>query len=198
MVSDANRQFLKTELIRRIEGLSVRKALSSSPEPTVDEIVQQLEEVNPTPHPLSFESLPQIYGIWQVAYTSNETVVTSATDTVQEGVLTNIEIWENLTAGSNSTIAACDYVLIEVASFAEWKIEVEGVWKFNEDEKTAVVRFSTFEFKQTKPFPFPFFDLKIPIFEVFRNERVFVTTYLDEDMRIARVDNSSVFVFRKR
>lgn len=198
MVSDANRQFLKTELIRRIEGLSFRKALSSEPLQTVDEIVQQLEEISPTPYPLSFESLLQIYGIWQVAYTSNETVVTSATDTVQEGVITNIEIWENLTAGSNSTIAACDYVLIEVASFAEWKMEVEGVWKFNEDEKTALVKFSTFEFKQTKPFPFPFFDLKIPIFEVFPNERVFVTTYLDEDIRVARDDNSSVFVFRKR
>ncbi|NJL78179.1 MAG: PAP fibrillin [Richelia sp. RM2_1_2] len=198
MVSDANRQSLKTELIRRIEGLSLRKALSSEPEPTVDEIVRQLEEINPTPHPLSFENLPQIYGNWQVAYNSNETLVTSGTDTVQEGALTNIEIWENLTAGNNSTIIACDYVLIEVASFAEWKMEVEGVWKFNEDEKTALVTFSTFEFKQTKPFPFPFFELKIPIFEVFRKEKLFVTTYLDENIRVARVDNRSVFVFLKR
>ncbi|MBE9052788.1 hypothetical protein IQ243_20640 [Nostocales cyanobacterium LEGE 11386] len=73
---DATRLSLKTELLQRVEVLGLQQALFPSTEESIDEIVRQLESINPTEHPLSPQHLPSLLGEWQLVYASRGTVVT--------------------------------------------------------------------------------------------------------------------------
>ncbi|HEY9728703.1 MAG TPA: PAP/fibrillin family protein, partial [Chroococcales cyanobacterium] len=73
---DATRFALKTELLQRVEALGLQKALFPSDGGSIDAIVQQLEGMNPIPHPLQPEFLPSLFGSWQLVYASRGTVVT--------------------------------------------------------------------------------------------------------------------------
>ena len=72
LADDTNRQSLKTELIQRVEALSLQQAIFPEPEPAIDKIVKQLEEMNPTPQPLNFANQPKIFGSWELIYASKE------------------------------------------------------------------------------------------------------------------------------
>lgn len=196
-MSDENRLFLKTQLIRLIDGLTLRQALSTQREPRIDEIIRQLEEINPNPQPLTFENLPKLVGDWQMVYSTNRNYTLVEVEAVSIwGTAIDIRIWENLKVGNAGTINSRDSVFIELAAaFAKWKMEVEGVWNIN-DENTALVKLETFEFKLTQPFILP--GLKIPLFDFFRTEKVWLTSYLDEDIRFGRDDSGTIFVFTKR
>jgi len=195
-MSDEDRLFLKTELIRLIDNLTLRQTLSAQREPRIDEIIQQLEEINPNPQPLLLENLPKLIGDWQVVYSTNQNYTPLEFEAFSIwGTAIDIRIWENLRLGNAGTINSYDSLFIEVASaFAKWKMEVEGVWNIN-DEKTALAKLNTFEFKLTQPFALP--GLKIYLLDFFRTEKLWVTSYLDEDIRFGKDDNGTLFVFCK-
>lgn len=76
MGDDATRAALKTELWRQVEALGSERCLFPSQGEPIDEIVQQLEDINPIPHPLNASHLPSLFGNWQLIYASRGTVVT--------------------------------------------------------------------------------------------------------------------------
>jgi hypothetical protein len=73
---DATRIVLKTELLQRVEALGLQQALFPSNGEPIDEIVRQLESINPIPQPLNPDHLPSLLGNWQLVYASKGTVVT--------------------------------------------------------------------------------------------------------------------------
>lgn len=72
---EITRSTLKTELWQRVEALGIDRALLPSPAGPIDLIVQQLENINPIPRPLSCDLLPNLLGNWQLIYASNGTAV---------------------------------------------------------------------------------------------------------------------------
>lgn len=59
MVEDeTTRIALKTGLLQRVEALGLQQALFPSDGGVIDEMVQQLESINPIPRPLQLEHLP--------------------------------------------------------------------------------------------------------------------------------------------
>jgi len=70
-----NISLLKTQLLAEIEALG-QQALFPSKESIIDEIVRQLESINPISSPLHPHYVPQLLGDWQLVYASNGTVVT--------------------------------------------------------------------------------------------------------------------------
>jgi hypothetical protein len=194
-VESTNRKSLKTELIQRVELLSLQQAIFPQPQPAIDKIVKQLEEVNPIPQPLSFNNQPKIFGSWQLIYASNGTVVTRQVATIPDWMGFKIkQVYQILTAG-DSGIATSNCAKIELPLLGEWKIEASGIWKCEEDQKTALVSFDEFGFQATKPFNLP--ELKIPVIEALRNEAVWITSYLDEEIRVGRGKTGNLFVFRR-
>ncbi|MEM7716486.1 MAG: hypothetical protein AAF349_23435 [Cyanobacteria bacterium P01_A01_bin.68] len=101
---------------------------------------------------------------------------------------------QNLTLNNSKIISSADTVFIELTAFAEWKIEVEGVWNIK-DNKTALVKLKTFEFKLPQPFFIP--EFKIPLFELFPIENLWKIYYLDEDMLFGKDENDTLFIFCK-
>ncbi|AKG24276.1 PAP/fibrillin family protein [Calothrix sp. 336/3] len=184
---------LKAELSQRLAGLSLQQAIFPEPEPTIDGIVFSLEEMNPTPEPLSSDSLT---GEWQLIYASRGTVVTRKLATTPDWMSVKInQVWQNLTVDEAGKIATSNCALMELPVLGEWQVQAEGVWQ-REDEKTALVSFCAFSLQATKPLTLP--RLKIPVLEFLRNQAVWITSYLDGEMRIGRGKTGNLFVFRRR
>ncbi len=195
MAADNTSRQFKTELMQRLEALPSQQAIFPQAEPNIDKIIQTLEEINPIPQPLSSNNQAKIFGNWQLIYASNGTVVTRQVATIPDWTGIKIkQVYQTLTAG-DSGIATSNCAKIELPLLGEWKIQANGVWKCNEDETTALVSFDEFAFQATKPFNLP--ELKIPVLEAFRNEAVWITTYLDEEIRVGRGKTGNLFLFRR-
>ena len=196
---NTNRQSLKTQLIQRVEALSSQQAIFPEAEPNIDEIIQKLEEINPTPQPLNLDNQALISGSWQLIYASNGTVVTRQFATIPDWIEIKIkQVYQILTA-NNTGITTSNCAKIELPLLGEWKIEALGIWKCEEDKKTALVSFDAFGFQGTKPFNLSVNlpELKIPVIEALRNQAVWITSYLDEEIRVGRGKTGNLFLFRR-
>jgi hypothetical protein len=197
----ANRD-LKTELLKRIEALDRQQALLPFSETSIDETIQQLEKINPIPRPLLSHNLSKLMGEWLLVYASNGTVVTRSiaeiTNLFSSSILVK-KIWQVL-AIEHQKIAADNQVLIEFPLLGEYQLKAEGVWQPELDEQTAKVTFKAFSGQATKFFGRPSWslpELKLPVLEFFRNEALWITSYLDEDIRIGRGVTGNLFVFQR-
>ncbi len=193
------RTSLKTKLIRRLAALSLQQAIFPQAEPNIDKIIQTLEEINPTPQPLNLNNQALISGNWQLIYASNGTVVTRQVATIPDWTGFKIKQVYQTLAANNTGITTSNCAEIELPLLGEWKIQANGIWKSQEDQKTALVSFDAFGFQATKPFNLPFNlpELKIPVMEALRNEAVWITSYLDEEIRVGRGKTGNLFLFKR-
>jgi len=196
------RLILKTEFFRKVEALGPVQALFPSQDESVDEIVRQLEAINPIPQPLQNSHLPSLYGQWQLVYASSGTVLTrwlTSIPAYQEGVKIK-QVWQTLTAGVTERIIAQNCAVIDFPLLGECKLCAEGVWTCGSNEEIAKVVFNTFYFQVTKPFggqSWSLPELKIPVLEFLRSEAQWNTSYLDQDLRAGRGVTGNLFVFQR-
>lgn len=201
-MDDATRFSLKTELLQRVEALGLQQALFPLTEEPIDEIVQHLESINPTEHPLNDQHLSLLVGEWELVYASRGTVVTRPLASLPNfaGGINIKRVWQNLVAGDVGKILASNCAILDLPLLGEWKIQADGIWISTTDEQTAKVSFSSFSVQATKPFGFLDWnlpELKIPVLEFLRNEAVWITSYLDEEIRVGRGATGNLFVFRR-
>jgi hypothetical protein len=199
---DATRSSLKAELLQRLEALGLEQALFPSTQESIDEILRRLESLNPIKHPLNPSYLPSLIGDWQLVYASRGTVVTRPLASLPNfgGGIKLKRVWQKLDAGDTNRIFASNNAIFDLPLLGEWKVQADGVWICNTDEQTAKVSFSSFSVQATKllglsQWNLP--ELKIPVLEFLRNEAVWITSYLDEDMRLGRGATGNLFVFRR-
>ncbi|KYC43719.1 PAP fibrillin [Scytonema hofmannii PCC 7110] len=201
---DATRFALKTELWERVEALGVHRSLFPSSEETINKIVDQLESMNPIPYPLSTNHLSTLLGHWQLVYASRGTIVTRTVASIPDfwGSIKIKQVWQQLERGGDESISASNGALFDLSLLGEWQIQANGVWRWSGDrEKAAKVKFGTFSMQATKPFGislWSFPKIKIPVLEFFQNEALWITSYLDEEMRVGRGATGNLFVFRRR
>ncbi len=200
--NDATRFALKTELLQRVEALGLQQALFPSDGEPIDEIVQQLESINPIPHPLHPDHLPSILGNWQLVYASKGTVVTRQLASIPDfgGTITIKRVWQRLVAGGTGKISASNSALLDLPLLGEWQLRADGVWTWGASEQMAKVSFDSFSIQATKPFgmeSWSFPELKIPVLEFLRNEAEWTTSYLDQEIRVGRGATGNLFVFRR-
>ena len=200
-MTQLNRE-LKTELFNQIEAISEAQSLSPFSLASVDEVIQDLEKINPIPQPLSFSNFSSLIGDWQLVYTSNGTVITrpiaEITSILGSGIKVK-KIWQSL-SNLNGEIRANNRALIELTLFGEYQLGAEGVWQAEADEQTAKVRFDAFTAKATEflgqsNWNLP--ELRIPVLHFLQNEALWITSYLDEDTRIGRGGTGNLFIFRR-
>jgi hypothetical protein len=199
---DATRFALKTELLQRVEALGLQQALFPSDGEPIDEIVQQLESINPIPHPLHPDHLPFLLGHWQLVYASKGTVVTRQVASIPDfgGTITIKRVWQRLVAGGTGKISASNSALLDLPLLGEWQLRADGVWTWGASEQMAKVSFDSFSMQATKPFgmeSWSFPELKIPVLEFLRNEAEWTTSYLDQEIRVGRGATGNLFVFRR-
>lgn len=199
---DATRFALKTELLQRVEALGLQQALFPSDAGSIDEIVQQLEGINPIPHPLQPDVLASLLGTWQLVYASRGTVVTRQLASIPDvlGTINIKRVWQKLVAGEAETISAENAALLDLPLLGEWQLRADGVWKWDSPEQVAKVSFNAFAVQAKKLFGWEgwsFPELLIPVLEFLRNEAEWTTSYLDEEIRVGRGATGNLFVFRR-
>ena len=190
---------LKTQLIEQVEALPLQQAIFPQSQPDIDKIIQQLEEINPNSQPLSSQNQALLSGSWQLIYASNGTVVTRQFAEIPDWTGIKIKDVYQILNCSDTGIITSNCGEIELPLFGELKIQASGIWKCQGDEQTALVSFDEFGFKSKKLFNLPFDlpELKIPVLEFLRNEAVWITSYLDEEIRVGRGKTGNLFVFQK-
>lgn len=199
---DTARATLKTELFQRVDALEPQQALFPSQEELIDELVQQLECINPIPHPLQSQHLPTLLGDWQLVYASRGTVVTRRIASIPDflGGIKTKRVWQTLATGGTQKIVAENGAKFDLPLVGEWQLRAEGVWTWGADEQVATVIFNAFSVQATKLFDQSSWrlpEVKIPVLEFLRNEALWTTSYLDEEMRVGRGATGNLFVFRR-
>ncbi|WP_414577193.1 PAP/fibrillin family protein [Anabaena sp. CCY 9402-a] len=202
MGNDTARLSLKTELLQRIAALDVQQALFPSSEPKIDEIVQKLENINPIANPLSVNHLADLTGNWQLVYASRGTVVTRPLASIADiwGGINIIGVWQRLVTGDTGKISATNGAEFELPLLGNWHLSADGVWSWGDDEQVAKVSFYAFAVQAIKPLGIAGWSLpplKIPVLEFLRKEALWITSYLDEDIRVGRGATGNLFVFRR-
>ncbi|HAJ59657.1 MAG TPA: PAP fibrillin [Cyanobacteria bacterium UBA8543] len=196
------RATLKTELFRRVDALEPQQALFPSKEEFIDGLVQQLEYINPIPQPLQPKHLPTLLGDWQLVYASRGTVVTRQLASIPNflGGIKIKQVWQKLATVDTQKIVAENGAEFDLPLLGEWQLKAQGVWTWGADEQVATVTFNAFYVQATQPFDQPSWslpELKIPVLEFLRNEALWTTSYLDEEMRVGRGATGNLFVFRR-
>lgn len=204
MVEDnATRLALKSELLQCIDKLGLQQSLFPIPDESIDKLVRQLESINPIPHALQANYLPSLFGNWQLVYASQGTIVTRQIASIPDfwGAIKIKRVWQTLASGSNTrNILASNSAQLELPILGEWQLQANGHWKWGTDEKTATVSFDSFSIQATKPFGlsnWSFPELKIPVLEFLQKEALWITSYLDQEIRIGRGATDNLFVFRR-
>ena len=193
---------LKTKLFSQIEILGKERSLLPFSTPHIDETIEELENVNPKKRSLSSEHLSALVGEWQLIYASNGTVVTRPLAEVANFIGSGIKvkkIWQSIDNFSGEIIVS-NQAIIEFYLLGEYQIGAEGIWRPQPDEKTATVTFDLFSLQATKFLSQPDWtlpELQIPVLDILRNEAIWITSYLDEDIRVGRGATGNLFVFRR-
>jgi len=191
---------LKTELRQRVTALG-KQALFPSTEESIDRIIQQLEGINPIPHPMNADHQHFLLGNWQLIYASGGTVVTRTLEVLPDWTTgINIKrVWQKLDASASTTISAINGALLELPLLGEWQLQAKGLWTRDADEQVARVRFGAFSLQATHPFGLSSWipKLRISVLEFLQNEALWTTSYLDQEIRIGRGVTGNLFVFER-
>ena len=200
--NDTARSGLKTELIQRVEALGLQQALFPADGGSIDEVVRQLEGLNFIPRPLHSDHLSALLGEWQLVYASRGTVVTRKLISMPKfgGEIKIRRIWQTLVLDDSGDIAAENGAVLDFPLLGEGRLLAQGVWAKEADEQAAKVTFSAFSIQSTQLFGQPSWrlpELKIPVLDFLRNEALWITSYLDDDLRVGRGATGNLFVFRR-
>ncbi|MHC5861409.1 PAP/fibrillin family protein [Nostoc sp.] len=203
--NNAARFALKTELLLRIDKLGLQQSLFPTSDELIDQLIQQLEGISPISQPLQPNYLPSLLGNWQLVYASGGTIVTRQIASIPDflGVIKIKRVWQTLASDSNTRkISASNSAQLELPILGEWQLQANGHWKWGTgtDEKTATVSFNSFSIQGTKPFAlsnWSFPELKIPVLEFLQKEALWITSYLDQEIRVGRGATNNLFVFRR-
>ncbi|MCF2151976.1 PAP/fibrillin family protein [Desmonostoc muscorum LEGE 12446] len=201
--NNAARFALRTELLLRIDNLGLQQSLFPTSDELIDQLIQQLEGISPIPQPLQPNYLPSLLGNWQLVYASAGTIVTRQIASIPDflGVIKIKRVWQRLASESNARkISASNSAQLELPILGEWQLQANGHWKWGTDEKTATVSFNSFSIQATKPFGlsnWSFPELKIPVLDFLQKEALWITSYLDQEIRVGRGATDNLFVFRR-
>jgi len=200
---NTNRLSLRIQLLQQIEALDPQQAIFPSPNESIDRIVQQLENINPLTQPLNPDYLPYLIGEWQLIYASRGTVVTRRVASIpQWGTVIKIErVWQTLVVENNHKIAAVNAAILDLSWLGKWQLQANGIWVWDTPEQIAKVSFNSFSVQAKQLFGWSNWswpELQIPVLEWLRSEAVWITSYLDEEIRVGRGATGNLFVFRRQ
>ncbi|MBD2206340.1 PAP fibrillin [Calothrix sp. FACHB-1219] len=203
MNAAATRLSLKNELLQRIGELGLQQSIFPSADETCDRLVQQLENINPCDRPLSIDHLSTLSGDWELIYASRGTVVTRRLVSLR-GIGARVKIkrvWQKLVASQTNQIFAANCAEFDLPLLGEWRLQADGVWRWDRDERDAKVSFGAFSVQATKLLGISNWSLpalKIPVLESMRKEALWTTSYLDSQIRVGRGATGNLFVFRRQ
>lgn len=200
MIALDSRSTLKAELLTRIRHLDTATALLPSSHPDIDQLIYDLEALTPIAQPLQPDHWPTLLGTWELIYASQGTVVTRRIPTLWPVAIRRV--WQRLTQASQTSapIAAENGAVVNLPLVGELTAIAQGLWQPYEEAESASVSFGAFSLQPTRLLGISGLHLPkltLPIFEALRREALWITSYLDDDLRIGRGATGNLFVFQR-
>lgn len=201
--NEAIRLSLITKLRQQIEALNSQQALFPDPNPSINEIIQSLEKITPISQPLQPDYLPYLVGEWDLIYASQGTVVTRQVASIStwKEVIKIDRVWQKLILDEHHQIQAINAALLNIPGLGKWQLQANGIWKWQTPEQIAQVSFSSFSVQAKQPFSWSSWsspELTIPVLEWMRSQAIWITSYLDAEIRVGRGATGNLFVFRRK
>lgn len=196
----SRRPTLKNELLEQIGHLDPAEALLPSSHPDIDQLIHDLEALTPIAQPLRPDHWPTLLGTWDLIYASQGTVVTRR---IQAAWPVGIRrVWQRLTqsAQASAPIAAENGAVVSLPFLGELTAIAQGRWQPYEEAESASVSFGAFSLQPTRLLGVAGLHLPkltLPIFEALRREALWITSYLDDDLRVGRGVTGNLFVFQR-
>jgi hypothetical protein len=197
----ASRTNLKTNLLKHIQFLDPLDALLPSQHPDIDRLIHNLEDLSPIQEPLSDPYLPKLLGNWRLVYASQGTVVTRQVSEPSKFMPIKIQrVWQrlNLTKNDDAPIETENGAVLSVPLLGEVTAIAKGIWQPYEEAESASVSFGDVSLQPTRLLGIAGLNLPkltIPVFDFLRREALWITSYLDEDLRFGRGATGNLFVF---
>ena len=193
---------LKTQLLQQIDALEPEEAILPSEHPGIDQIICELEELNPIDQPLQKEHWPMLLGSWALVYASRGTVVTRRIGRQVPLTVGIRRVWQRLTdpEDNGAAIGTENGAVIALPLFGELTATAQGIWQPYDEGESARVTFGAFSVQATRLLGIAGLHLPkitVPVLEFLRQEALWITSYLDEDLRFGRGATGNLFVFRR-
>lgn len=202
MPFSTDRARLKTELLEQIQRLDRTEALLPSHHPEIDQLIHDLEGLTPIPHPLELAHSPELLGQWDLIYASQGTVVTRRVNGSMPLPVGVQRVWQRLTRSPQTSgpIATENGAVLAIPLLGELTAIAQGIWQPYDDAESANVSFGAFSLRPTRLFGIAGLNLPkitLPVLEMLRREALWMTPYLDGDLRFGRGVTGNLFVFRR-
>ncbi|WP_035990766.1 PAP/fibrillin family protein [Leptolyngbya sp. KIOST-1] len=211
---------LKTQLLQQIETLEPEDAILPAEHPAIDQIICELEALNPIDQPLRPEHWPMLLGSWALVYASQGTVVTRRLGRQLPLPVRIQRVWQRLTNPEVTAdamvkdqplgamakdqplgaIATENGAVLSLPFLGELTATAQGIWQPFEEGESARVSFGAFSVQATRLLGITGLNLPqitVPVLEFLRQEALWITSYLDEDLRFGRGATGNLFVFRR-
>ncbi|HSM83583.1 MAG TPA: PAP/fibrillin family protein [Nodosilinea sp.] len=193
---------LKTQLLQQIEALGPEAAVLPTEHPAIDAIICELELLTPIDQPLRPEHWPLLMGSWAMVYASRGTVVTRRLNRQLPLPVGIRRVWQRLVdpESSGGAIAAENGAVLSLPLFGELTATIQGTWQPYEEGESARVSFGAISVQATRLLGIAGLHLPqitVPVLEFLRQEALWITSYLDEDLRFGRGATGNLFVFRR-
>lgn len=193
---------LKTQLFQQIGTLEPEEAILPDEHPAIDQIICELETLNPIDQPLRPEHWPLLLGSWALVYASRGTVVTRRLGRQFPLPVGIQRVWQRLTGPetTGADIATENGAVLSLPFLGELTATIQGTWQPFEEGESARVSFGAISVQATRMLGIAGLQLPkitVPVLEFLRQEALWITSYLDEDLRFGRGATGNLFVFRR-
>jgi hypothetical protein len=193
---------LKSTLLQRIQALPTLEALLPSQHPAIDQLIMDLELLNPIDQPLDRHHHGVLLGTWELIYASQGTVVTRSLGSGLPWPMPIQRVWQRLTHLSNDmgAIATENGATFALPLLGEITATVKGTWQPFAEAESAKVSFGAIGLQATRLLGVAGLHLPkltVPVLEGLRREALWITSYLDDDLRFGRGVTGNLFVFQR-
>jgi hypothetical protein len=193
---------LKTQLLQQIDALEPEDAILPAEHPAIDQMICELETLTPIVQPLRAEHWPLLLGSWALVYASRGTVVTRRMSRQWPMPVGIRRVWQRLTGleENGAAIATENGAVLWLPFFGELTATTQGIWQPYDEGESARVSFGAFTVQATRLLGIAGLNLPqvtVPVLEFLRQEALWITSYLDEDLRFGRGATGNLFVFRR-
>ncbi|WP_206070599.1 PAP/fibrillin family protein [Nodosilinea sp. P-1105] len=193
---------LKHQLLQQIQALPSLEALLPSQHPTIDQLIADLEYLNPIDQPLDTHHHSVLLGTWDLIYASRGTVVTRNLGSGFPWSLPIQRVWQRLARNdqADAPIATENGATFLLPFFGELTATAKGTWQPYAEAESAKVSFGTIGVQATRLLGIAGLHLPkltVPVLEGLRREALWITSYLDDDLRFGRGVTGNLFVFQR-
>ncbi|NJL45303.1 MAG: PAP fibrillin [Leptolyngbyaceae cyanobacterium SM2_3_12] len=191
---------LKSDLLQQVQSLELEEALLPSQHPAIDQLIHDLEARNPIAQPLREAHWPMLLGTWELVYASQGTVVTRRINSPLPLSIHIQRVWQRLSRaeGGRALIATENGAVLALPVVGELTATAQGTWQPYEEGESANVSFGAVTLQATRLLGLAGLHLpkiNLPVLEFLRREALWITSYLDDDLRIGRGATGNLFVF---